>query len=45
MADFKADYLLAMDVDAWSELTTQQQSDGIESFRLYWAKQLPGVAG
>jgi hypothetical protein len=45
MADFKEDYLLAAGVDEWKELSTQQQADEIESFRLFWAKQHSEVAG
>ena len=45
MEEFKEDYLLAAGVDEWSELTTQEQSDGIEVFKLFWAKKHSEVAG
>lgn len=43
MGEFLENYLLAAGVDEWKELTTQQQADRMESFRLFWAKHL--VAG
>jgi hypothetical protein len=39
MDEFKEDYLMGAGVDEWKELTPQQQSDGIEAFRLFWAKK------
>jgi hypothetical protein len=45
MEEFKEDYLFAAGVDEWSELTTRQQSDRIEAFKLFWAKKLSEVAG
>jgi hypothetical protein len=45
MEEFKEDYLLAVEVDEWKELTTLEQVDGIESFRLFWTKKHPEVAG
>ncbi|CZR65345.1 uncharacterized protein PAC_15245 [Phialocephala subalpina] len=42
MEEFKEDYLLGAGVDEWKDLTPQQQSDGVEAFRLFWAKKPQG---
>jgi hypothetical protein len=41
---FLDDYLLATTADKWEDLTTEQQSKGITSFRNFWDRQQPTVA-
>ncbi|KAH6704331.1 hypothetical protein DL95DRAFT_472384 [Leptodontidium sp. 2 PMI_412] len=43
MDEFKDDYLLAAGQNEWKDLTPQQQSDGVEAFRLFWGKKQVAV--
>jgi hypothetical protein len=45
MEEFKESYFLASSVDAWDDLTIEQQAKGIEAFQFSWRKKQAEVAG